>query len=137
MARALGIDFGEKRIGMALSDPDGRIAVTLPTLVRTDDRQAVREIVEIARREEVERLVVGEPRNLDGSRGPAAERASGFARKLERASGLELEMIDEALTSREAEAELRASGVDPRKHPERVDALSARRLLQDALDQTE
>ncbi len=134
MVRSLGIDFGEKRIGMALSDPDGRLAVTLPTLARTDDREAVRAIAEIARREGVERLVVGEPRGLDGSRGPAAERAAGFARKLARATGLALEMIDEALTSHEAKRELRAAGVDPRKHPERIDALSARRLLQDALD---
>lgn len=133
MPCALAIDFGEKRIGMALSDPGGRVAVTLPTLHRSDDRGAIRAIAEIARRERVELLVVGEPRNLDGSRGPAAERAERFARKLARATGLELRMIDEALTSREAERRLRLSGVDPRKHPERIDALSAQLLLEEAL----
>ena len=136
MPRALGIDFGEKRIGVALSDPDGRIAVTLPTLDRTDDKGAVRALAEIVRREGVERLVVGEPRNLDGSRGPAADRAASFGRKLARATGLELELIDEALTSREAESQLRAAGVDPRRHPDRIDALSARTLLQNALDRS-
>lgn len=136
MTRALGIDFGEKRIGMALSDPEGRVAVALPTLARTDDRAAIREIAEIARREGVERLVVGEPRNLDGSRGPAAQRAAGFARKLARATGLTLQLIDEALTSHEAERELREAGVDPRKHPERIDALAARKLLQEDLDRS-
>ena len=134
MPRAMGIDFGEKRIGMALSDPDGRVAVSLPTLERASDRTAVREIAEIARREQVELLVVGEPRNLDGSRGQAAERAAGFGRKLASATGLTVRMIDEALTSREAEGQLRAAGVDPKKHPKRVDALSARILLQEALD---
>lgn len=133
MPCALGIDFGEKRIGLALSDPEGRVAVTLPTLVRTDDRSAIRAIAEIVERERVELLVVGEPHNLDGSRGEAAERAAGFGRKLARATGLPLRLVDETLTSHEAERRLRLSGVDPRKHPDRIDALSAQLLLQEAL----
>lgn len=133
MPRVLGIDFGEKRIGIALSDPEGRIAVSLPTLRRTDDRSALLALAEIARREGVERLVVGEPRNLDGSRGAAAERAAGFGRKLAKTTGLPLRLIDEALTSHEAERRLRHAGVDPRKHPERVDALAAQLLLEEAL----
>lgn len=134
MARAMAIDFGEKRIGMALSDPGGRLAVSLPTLLRKSDREAVREIAEIVHREQVDLLVVGEPRKLDGSRGEAAERAAAFGRKLAATTGLTVRMIDEALTSHEAERQLREAGVDPRKHPERVDALSARMLLQEALD---
>jgi putative Holliday junction resolvase len=130
----MGIDFGEKRIGMALSDPQGRVAVSLPTLERTSDRGAVVEIAEIARREAVELLVVGEPRNLDGGRGQAAERVARFARKLASATGLEVRMIDEALTSHEAEGQLREAGIDFRRHPERVDALAAQILLQEALD---
>ena len=134
MTRALGVDYGEKRIGLALSDPDGRVAVTLPTLAREDDAGAVRDIAEIVRREEVELLVVGEPLKLDGSRGAAAERAARFARKLGAATGVALEMVDEALTSREARRLLREAGVDPRRHPGRVDALAARLLLQEVLD---
>lgn len=134
MSRALGIDYGEKRIGMALSDPEGRIAVTLPTLLRSDDRSAVAEILELVRNEDVKQLIVGEPRRLDGSRGPAAERAERFGRKVAQATGLPLRMVDEALTSREAERQLRDAGIDPRKHPGRVDALAARILLQEALD---
>jgi putative Holliday junction resolvase len=130
----MGIDFGEKRIGMALSDPEGRVAVSLPTLARASDRQAVEKIAEIARREAVEALVVGEPRTLDGGRGAAAERAASFGRKLASATGLAVQMIDEALTSHEAERQLREAGVDPRRHPERIDALAARILLQEALD---
>ncbi len=133
MPCALGIDFGEKRIGMALSDPEGRVAVTLPTLDRTDDKSAIRAIAEIVEREGVELLVVGEPRNLDGSRGAAAERAAGFGRKLARATGRPLRLVDEALTSHEAERRLRLAGVDPHQHPERIDALAAQLLLQEAL----
>lgn len=132
--RTLGIDFGEKRIGLALSDPEGKMAVPLETLIRTSDREAIELISDIARREGVERLVVGEPRGLDGSRGPAAERARSFARKLQEVTGLPCELTDESLTSVEAEALLRQTGVDPRRHPERIDSLAAQILLQQALD---
>lgn len=133
--RTLAVDFGEKRIGLAISDPEGRVAVPLRTLRRESDKAAIREIAEIARREGVERLVVGEPLALDGTRGEAAERAGRFARRLAAATGLELELVDESLTSMEAERRLRAAGVDPRGHPERTDALAAQILLQEVLDQ--
>ena len=119
--RSLGIDFGEKRIGLAISDPAGRVAVPLATLERRNDRSAVRQIAEIARREGIERLVLGEPVGLDGQRGPAAERVERFGRKLAELTGLPLERIDEALTTVEAAARL-------------LDALAAQILLQDALD---
>src|SRR5947209_15640785 len=97
--RALGIDFGEKRIGLAISDPAGRVAVPLATLERRNDRSAVRQIAEIARREGIERLVLGEPVGLDGRRGPAAERVERFGRKLAALTGLPVERVDEALTT--------------------------------------
>ena len=132
--RILGIDFGERRIGVAISDARGTLATPLATLSRKDDASAVRELVALARSENIEALVVGEPRRLDGSRGEAAERAAGFARKLAAAAGLPCELIDEALTSVEAEERLRAAGVDPRRHPERIDAVAAQIILQEALD---
>ena len=130
--RSLGIDFGEKRIGVAISE--GMLAVPLVTLRRRDDRSALAEIAGIARREGVERLVVGEPRNLDGSCGPAAVRAKRFGERLAELTGLPLELVDESLTSVEAAARLRAAGIDPRRHPERLDAVAAQILLQEALD---
>lgn len=132
--KALGIDFGERRIGLAISDPAGRMALPLTAVERPDDKTAVARIADVAASEGVEVLVVGEPRNLDGSRGPAAERAARFGRKVAAASGLPLELIDEALTSVEAEERLRAAGVDPRRQPGRIDAVAAQILLQDALD---
>lgn len=132
--KLLGVDFGEKRIGLAISDPEGRVAVPLTAFERRDDRSAVRTICDLAASEGVERLVVGEPRGLDGERGPAAERARRFAEKLAAAAGLPWEAVDEALTSVEAEERLRRAGVDPRRHPGRVDATAAQIVLQEALD---
>jgi putative pre-16S rRNA nuclease len=132
--RILGIDFGERRIGVAISDADGAVSTPLETIRRTDDESAVRALSEIVRREEIGALVVGEPRRLDGTRGDAAARVAVFARKLAAASGLPCELVDEALTSVEARQRLRAAGVDPRRHPERVDSLAAQIILQEALD---
>ena len=132
--RALGIDFGEKRIGLAISDGEGRLAVPLATLARRDDRSAMAAIAEIARREGIERLVLGEPVSLDGSRGPAAARVRRFGARLAARTALPLSFVDEALTTVEAAARLRAAGVDPRRHPERVDATAAQILLQEDLD---
>lgn len=132
--RSLAIDFGEKRIGLAISDPEGQLAVPLTTLVRQDDRSVIRQIVEIARREGVERLVVGEPFNVDGTRGPAAARARGFGEKLAQKSGLPVEWIEETLTTVAATERLREAGVDPRREPARIDAVAAQILLEEALD---
>ena len=128
----MGIDFGEKRIGLAISE--GTLAVPLTTLARRDDRSALQEIAAIAAREGVGRLVVGEPRKLDGTAGSGAVRARRFGERLAELTGLPLELVDEALTSVEAAARLRAAGVDPRRHPERLDAVAAQILLQEALD---
>lgn len=132
--RTLGIDFGERRIGLAISDEEGRVAVPLGTLHRTSDRVAIAELLAILEREGAAALVVGEPVNVDGSRGPAAERARSFAARLGRRSGLPWSLINESLTTVEAAERLRAAGVDVRRDPERLDAVAAQILLQEALD---
>ncbi len=134
LARALGIDFGEKRIGLAISDPDGRLAVPLATLTRRSDRAAAAAIAQLARSEGVRRLVLGEPLSADGVRGPAAQRVRRFGARLAAAAGLPLTYVDETLTSVEAAARLRAAGVDLRRQPERIDAAAAQILLQEDLD---
>lgn len=136
--RSLGIDFGEKRIGLAISDPEGTLAVPLTTLIRQDDKSAIREILDIARCEGVARLVLGEPFNVDGTRGPAADRVRRFGERLAAQAGkklgLPLEWVEETLTTVEATRRLREAGVDTRKDPARVDAVAAQILLQEALD---
>lgn len=132
--RLLGIDYGSKRIGLAISDPEGRVAVVLETFERKDDRGAARIVARVAAREGVGGLVLGEPRRLDGSRGDAARRVARFARRLEGTTGLPVELVDESLTSVEAERRLRQAGVDPGAEPGRVDAVAAQILLQEVLD---
>lgn len=132
--RLLAIDYGSKRVGLAISDVDGRVATPLATLERKDDRGVAREIARITAREGVVGLVLGEPRRLDGTRGDAAERVARFARRLEATTGLPVERVDEALTSVEAERRLRAAGVDLVADPGRVDAVAAQILLQEVLD---
>jgi len=132
--RLLGIDFGLKRIGLAISDDEGLWALPLTTLERRDDRGAARQIARIVEQEKVGGLVLGEPLLLDGSRGEAAERVLRFAERLRRTLDLPLELISETLTSAAAEERLREAGVDFRKNPQRVDAVAAQILLQDALD---
>jgi len=131
--RTLGIDFGERRIGLAISDAEGTFAMPLLTLERRSDQAAIARIGEIIREEEVESLVVGEPVNVDGSRGPAAERAKSFAAKLTAATGLPLRLVGETLTTVAAAARLREAGVDARRARGRIDAVAAQILLEEAL----
>ena len=128
--RFLGIDFGEKRIGVAISDEDARIATPLTTLRRRSDSQAIQELVDLIRDEEIQALVIGEPRRADGSRGTAALRVIRFAVKLADSCDQEVFLVDESLTSREA-TQLAGSRL---KRREQLDALAAQILLQEALD---
>ena len=132
--RSLGIDFGEKRIGLAISDPEGRLAVPLATLERRNDRSALRQIAEIVQREGVGRLVLGEPVDLEGHRGPFADRVRRVGERLAEMTRLPLEMVGETLTSAEAAGRLRQAGIASRRNPERIDAVAAQILLQEALD---
>lgn len=132
--RSLGIDFGERRIGLAISDPEGRLAVPLTTLERKSDRSAAAQIAEIAASEGVARLVLGEPVGLDGERGPAAARARAFAGRLAGRTGLPVVLVNEALTSVEAAARLREAGGGGKREQGRIDAVAAQILLQEALD---
>lgn len=131
--RSLAIDFGERRIGVAISDADGRLAVPLTTLERRSDAEAVRAIGALAAAEEVDEIIVGEPRGLDGEAGSAAERCRRFAERIAAATGLAVAMAEETLTTVEARARLRAAGVDLRREPARLDAVAAQVLLEQVL----
>lgn len=133
--RTLGIDFGERRIGVALSDPAGRYALPSRTVERRSDRQAIEELARLAAAEGIEALVVGEPRRpADGAPTALGGRARRFGERLAARTGLPIEWVDEALTSVEAEERLRAAGLRPAARAERRDALAAQLLLQEALD---
>ena len=129
--RALGIDFGEQRIGLAISDAAGRWALPLITIERRTDRRAAHRIADLARREGVELLVLGEPHDLDGKAGESALRVRRFGKRLVKITGLPIRWINEALTTVEAAERLRAADLDRR---DLRDAIAAQILLQEALD---
>lgn len=134
--RLLGVDYGSKRIGLAITDPDRLLATPWGTLTRKDDRSAAREIARIAAREEIVGLVVGEPRRLDGGRGDAADKSRRFAERLARTAELPVTLVNEALTSVEAERRLKDSGGLPSAASGQVDAVAAQILLEEVLERS-
>jgi putative pre-16S rRNA nuclease len=132
--RYLGVDFGERNIGLAICDDDERVAVPIDTVARSSDAQAIDAVLAVAGREGVEGIVVGEPRRLDGTEGSAARRAQGFAQKLGAATRLPIVLYDEALTSHEAAARLQQAATPRRRRRDAIHALAAQILLQDWLD---
>ncbi len=133
--RALGIDLGAKRIGIAVSDSDGRVATPIETVHRSGDVAGDhRTIGALAREWEVEVLVVGLPLSLDGTEGPAAVAARGEANRLAASLLLPMELYDERLTTVTAEQRLREQGLDGKARRRVVDQVAASILLQSWLD---
>jgi putative Holliday junction resolvase len=136
MPRILAVDWGERRIGVAVSDPTALIAQPRPTLeVRSED-DAVRALTRQIEAEEADLVVVGLPLNMDGSHGPAALAAEHLAERLAAATGRPVEMWDERLTSAEAlrQAQHLGEKTRGRKRKGRIDARAAELLLQSYLD---
>lgn len=131
--KSLAIDFGERRVGLAISDADGRLALPFGTIERDNDSELVRILTELAEVESIERFVIGEPRRLDGTRGPACRRVASFATKLQRSTGLPYLLVDESLTSRAAAERLREAGLDRRRIAAKIDETAAQILLEEAL----
>jgi putative Holliday junction resolvase len=132
--RILAIDFGEKRIGLAVSDESGEIVVPVGVLSRRSDAQAASEVTAAARDREVGLLVVGLPvRPEDGADSPFAARVRNFARRLAEASGLPVELHGEALTSHSAEGALREAGYSRDRRLAALDAEAAAGILRDWL----
>lgn len=128
--RILAIDYGQKRIGLALSDELQLTAQPLQTLVRTNRRNDLRRLREIARKNEVRRIVVGHPVHLDGTAGEMAQEAARFARRIEKELRLPVELADERLSSWEAE-QMRAES--KKKKRRGVDEIAAAVILRDYL----
>jgi putative Holliday junction resolvase len=131
--RILGVDPGSRRIGLALSDEEGRIALPLDTLVRSGE-DAAGAVAERARHEGAREIVIGLPLEMDGTDGPAAKRARRFAAAVERASGVHVVLWDERLTTVVAERALREAGVKGADRKRVVDQAAATVLLQGYLD---
>jgi putative Holliday junction resolvase len=141
MARLLGVDLGQRRIGLAVSDPSGTLARPLATLTLGDagsDEPVARVSAEIdrlaAEADGLERVVVGVPRRLDGSPNEQTPRATAFIAALRERTPLPVVAEDERLTSREAEERLALRERDWRRRKARLDAAAAALILQDYLD---
>lgn len=130
--RTLGLDYGERRIGVAVSDPTDRFAQPLETLASGD--ATLERIAELVRDYEVRRIVVGLPLQMDGHAGPQAGRARRFGQRVARHTGLPVEYVDERLTSVEARRVVAESGGKPGRNRERVDRVAAAILLGTFLD---
>ena len=139
--RHLGIDYGTRRVGVALSDEGGRFATPLEVLAVTAPEQALGRLADRARREGVTVIVVGLPLNMDGTEGPAASAVRTWARALAAAAGTRLVFVDERLSSFAAEqalVERKRAGerLTRRGKKQRLDAVVAAQLLQSYLDGT-
>lgn len=133
--RVMGIDLGDKRIGLALSDPMGWTAQGLAVITGGGGTKSdIRKIGEIAAEHGVEKVVVGLPLNMDGSPGPRAEKARDFAGRLAGALGLPVELWDERLTTAEAERLLIGADVRRARRRQVIDKMAAVLILQNYLD---
>ena len=132
--RVMAIDYGDQRIGLAVSDPTGLLCGEAWTMQDWNMERASLRIAEEAARREVGTLVLGLPKNMDGSEGPRAEKSRAFAALLEADSGLEVVLWDERRSSIEAHAILHAAGKKEKVHRKTVDAVAASLILQGYLD---
>ncbi len=134
IGRTLGIDPGEKRIGMAVSDPLGITAQGLETIEVRSAADTARRIGETARGLEAVRIVIGLPLRMDGSEGEGTRRARKLGRRLEAELGIPVIYRDERLTSRMAEAALLEGDLSRKRRKEESDRLAAQLILQNYLD---
>ncbi len=133
--RVLAIDYGRKRIGLALSDTMAMTAHPLTVLLRTNRRDDLRRLRELCREHSVGRIIVGHPVGMSGDAGEMAGEASRFAARLQKELGLPTELLDERLTSWEAENNL-LEGRARRSKGAPVDDLAAAILLREYLEKS-
>ena len=135
--RILGLDYGSKTVGVAVSDPLGLTAQRLDTIWRKQEnklRQTLASIEALTKEYDVERIVVGYPKNMNNTVGERAEKALEFGEMLKRRTGLEVVMWDERLTTVEADRALMEAGVRRENRKQYLDGLAAVFILQGYLD---
>jgi putative Holliday junction resolvase len=130
----MGLDLGGKRIGVSLSDPDGLIAQALTVIHSVSRNKDIQTIGELLKEHQVERIVVGLPRRLDGTLGPEAKKAEEVAKEIERRLHVPTILWDERLTTVAAQKAMIEAGVKREKRKEKIDAVAAALLLQGYLD---
>lgn len=132
--RIIGLDIGDRRIGVAISDPLHLTAAGLETLTRTNTRTDVQKVKEIAERHGAVQIVAGLPHNMDGTDGPQCEKVKSFCKKLARETGLPIVYEDERLSTISAIRTLTVQGVKTGHNRSLVDKVAAAIILQRYLD---
>lgn len=125
--RVIGLDVGERRIGVAVSDPLGKTAQPLETIER--DSREIERLADLVKELKPRRFVVGLPFLMDGREGTQAERVREFARRLEERLEIPVTLYDERLSTREAEAVLAGAGLDPGEKKDASDRVAAALIL--------
>lgn len=128
--RVMAIDYGDAHTGVAVSDPTGLLAGFTATVTAYRPEAVAEKITALAREHGAEELVLGHPRNMDGSRGPRAEKAEALAELLREASGLPVVLWDERRTTIDAHRILFNAGKNARQRKKTVDAVAASLILE-------
>jgi putative pre-16S rRNA nuclease len=134
-SRVAAIDFGKARVGIAVSDELGAMAHPRPALNGKNRRALLDALAAMVTDEGITRFVVGYPLSMSGEQGVAAKRVARFCQQLATVTRVEVELVDERLTSVQAERELAASGTKRRDMQKKVDGVAAAIILQCWLDQ--
>ena len=135
--RVLGLDYGSKTVGVAVSDPLGLTAQRVETIWRKQEnklRRTLARIEELVKEYQAERIVIGLPRNMNNTMGERAEKSLEFGEMVEKRTGLPVIMWDERLTTREAERALMEAGVRRENRKDYLDSVAAVLILQGYLD---
>ena len=132
--KILAVDLGRVRTGLAISDQTEFLATPIGTVTERDRDRLVQYVVDTVREHGAEKIVVGLPKNMDGSQGESAQNATAFAKELQTATGLPVVLWDERLTTASAIGFLNETNVRGKKRKAVVDTVSAVIILQDYLD---
>lgn len=132
--RIMAIDYGDARTGVALSDPTGFLAGQTFLIKSRKQEVVLEELAALVQRQGAQELVMGYPRNMDGTLGPRAEKYAAFARRLEEATGLPVALWDERRTTVDAHRVLGEQGVRAKNRKDKIDSVAATLILEGYLD---
>ena len=130
----MAIDYGDARTGVALSDPTGFLAGQTILIKSRKQEVVLEELAALVQRQGAQELVMGYPRNMDGTLGPRAEKYAAFARRLEEATGLPVALWDERRTTVDAHRILGEQGVRAKNRKDKIDSVAATLILEGYLD---
>ena len=134
MARYLGIDFGEKRVGIAITDPTRTIAQPFKTIHYTSLKKLVTEIKAILAEKEVAKIILGLPLSMKGADSAQTQVVRDFADRLRNSCHVPVELLDERLTTVQAHQVMHQMGKKPSRHRDKVDQIAAQYILQTYID---